>query len=263
VVGLTSISFRELGYREIIDMCDKNKVDLIEWGGDIHVPPGNLELAKEVGRATRSRGIKTLSYGSYYQLSKNEDIKKSFSKILDTAEALGCHLIRIWAGDTKEIQDVKQECEKNIAELKIISAMAAERNMVIGLEYHRHTLTETKEMTLKLLQGVSMDNLCTYWQPNPDISHEERLEEIRLLQKYICNVHVFYWVAGKEGDIRMPLSAGRKQWSQYWDLLRNCNCPGIIEFVKGDKVKQFEEDIQELKGIIESKDINLHRRKTR
>jgi len=250
MVGLTSISFRGLGYKEIIDMCGKNKVDLIEWGGDIHVPPGNLELAKEVGEATRARGIKTLSYGSYYHISQNENIKGSFSVILDTAKALGCQLIRIWAGNTSNVKDIEQEYKKNVLELKVICGMAAEKDMMIGLEYHRGTLTETKEMTLRLLKDVNSKNLCTYWQPNPDISHKERLEEIRLLQKYICNVHVFHWVAGKEGDVRMPLSAGRKQWSQYWDLLKNCNCPGIIEFVKGDKAKQFEEDIQELKEIL-------------
>lgn len=252
MVGLTSISFRALDYKEIVDMCEENKVDMIEWGGDVHVPPGDLKVAKEVGEITRSRGMKTFSYGSYYHLSRNENIKQSFSNILDTAEALGCELIRIWTGNTTKIEDIEQEYKKNVAELKIICEMASERNIMIGMEYHRDTLTETKEMTLKLLEGVNMDNLYTYWQPNPDISHEERLEEIRLLQKYICNVHVFHWVAGEEGDIRMPLSAGRKEWSQYWDLLKDCNCPGIIEFVKDDKVKQFEEDIQELKGIIES-----------
>lgn len=249
MVGLTSISFRELDYKKIIDICVKNKVDIIEWGGDIHVPPGDLKIAKEVGEATRSKGIETFSYGSYYHLSENENIGESFTEILDTAEALGCHLIRIWAGDTTKIKDIEEECEKNIAELKSICAMAAEKNMMIGLEYHRDTLTETKEMTLKLLKGVNMDNLSTYWQPNPDISHEERLQEIRLLKDYICNVHVFYWIAGKEGDIRKPLWAGRKQWDQYWELLKDCNCPGIIEFVKDNTIKQFEEDIQELKDI--------------
>lgn len=249
MVGLTSISFRDLDYKEIIDMCEKNKVEVIEWGGDVHVPPGNLKQAKEIGVATRAKGIKTISYGSYYRLSENKKIKQSFSDILDTAEALGVRIIRVWAGNTLGVKDIAQACDENIAELKIICTMATERNMVIGLEYHRRTLTETKEMTLKLLQGANMENLSTYWQMNPDISHEERLGEIQLLKGYICGIHVFYWVQGKDRDIRQPLSKGRKYWDEYWELLKDCHCPGILEFVKDDEIRQFEEDIKELKRI--------------
>lgn len=246
MIGLTSISFRELNYKEIIGMCAKNKVDLIEWGGDIHVPPGDLDRAKKIGLATRNQGIKTPSYGSYYRLSENENIQQSFLVVLETAEALGAQLIRVWAASTKGVKDLNKACDKNIIELKTICQMAAQRNMAIGLEYHRGSLTETKEMTLKILKGTGMDNLYTYWQMNPDISHKERLEEIKYLKEYICSVHVFYWIAGEDKDIRLPLSKGREYWEEYWELLRACNCPMIMEFVKDNKVGQLVEDLKEL-----------------
>lgn len=251
MVGLTSISFRGLDYKEIIEICVENSVDTIEWGGDIHVPPGDLKQAKKIGETTRAKGIKTPSYGSYYRLSQNENVEQSFLEILDTAEALGAKIIRIWTASTKEVKDLKELCEDNIIELKIICKMAAKRNMMIGLEYHRGTLTETKDMTLRILEGVQMKNLWTYWQMNPDISHLERLGEIKLLKEYICSVHVFYWIPGKDKDIRLPLFKGRQYWEEYWEVLKDCNCPGILEFVKDDQIAQLQEDIKELRDIQE------------
>ena len=81
---------------------------------------------------------------------------------------------------------------------------------------------------------------------NPDISHKERLEEIKYLKEYICSVHVFYWIAGEDKDIRLPLSKGREYWEEYWELLRACNCPMIMEFVKDNRVGQLVEDLKEL-----------------
>ncbi len=250
MIGLTSISFRELNHREIIRICAENKVDLIEWGGDIHVPPGDLEKAKKIGIATREQGIQTPSYGSYYRLSENKNIEDSFLQVLDTAEALGARLIRVWTASTRGLTDLNNTCDQSIKELRIICQMAAQRNMAIALEYHRGTLTETKEMTLKILKATGADNLYTYWQMNPDISHKERLEEIKYLKEYICSVHVFYWIAGENKDIRLPLSKGKQYWQEYWELLRDCNCPMIIEFVKDNKIEQLSEDLIGLSALI-------------
>lgn len=249
MIGLTSISFRNLSWQEIIEISKENGINMIEWGGDIHVPPGDLTKAKEVGIATRKQGIQTLSYGSYYHLLENKNIKESFSQVLATAEALGAQIIRIWTSKTKGITDLNQMCQANIRELKIICQMAAKTNMKIGLEYHRGTLTETKEMTLKILQTTNMPNLFTYWQLNPDISHQERLAEIQQLKNHICNVHVFYWEPGKDQDIRRPLSHGRKYWHEYWALLKDQNCPLTLEFVKDNQITQLKQDIKELKYL--------------
>ena len=35
----------------------------IEWGGDIHVPCGDIENAKRVSALTEAAGLQTLAYG--------------------------------------------------------------------------------------------------------------------------------------------------------------------------------------------------------
>ena len=90
--GLTSITFRQLTAEEVIDLAKQAGLDGIEWGGDIHARPDNLERAKELGNLTRAAGLEVLSYGSYYFVGKGSD----FEPISQTAEALGCSIIRIW-----------------------------------------------------------------------------------------------------------------------------------------------------------------------
>ena len=50
-LGLLSVTFRSLPYQRIIELAVKAGLDGIEWGGDEHVPPGNLKLAQEIGQA--------------------------------------------------------------------------------------------------------------------------------------------------------------------------------------------------------------------
>ena len=46
--GLVSITFRRLNPLEIVSLVAENGLTAIEWGGDIHVPPGKLKLARDV-----------------------------------------------------------------------------------------------------------------------------------------------------------------------------------------------------------------------
>ena len=55
--GLVSITFRQLQPREIITLVQKSGLKGIEWGGDVHVPHGNLHAAREVGHMTREAGL--------------------------------------------------------------------------------------------------------------------------------------------------------------------------------------------------------------
>ena len=55
--GLVSISFRDFSPEKIVKMCAKAGLDGIEWGGDIHVPHGNLQVAVAVREITAAARI--------------------------------------------------------------------------------------------------------------------------------------------------------------------------------------------------------------
>ena len=46
--GLVSVTFRQLPADEVVAVAAKAGLAAIEWGGDVHVPLGNLVTAKLV-----------------------------------------------------------------------------------------------------------------------------------------------------------------------------------------------------------------------
>src|SRR5688572_22964962 len=93
--GLVSVTFRKLGPREIVQLASTAGLRGIEWGGDIHVPAGDLQTARAVRQISADAGLQVLAYGSYFRFQPGE----AFELVLETAVALGAPLIRIWAGN--------------------------------------------------------------------------------------------------------------------------------------------------------------------
>src|SRR5690625_1937453 len=93
---MTSVTFRHMEPRSVVALVAETDLQGIEWGGDVHVPPGNVELARDVGVLTRDAGLATPSYGSYFRLG--EDDEADFLTILKSAEALGVRNVRVWTG---------------------------------------------------------------------------------------------------------------------------------------------------------------------
>src|SRR5215212_11999351 len=92
--GLVSVTFRPLAPREIVQLAAAAGLRGIEWGGDIHVPHGDLQAARAVRQITADAGLQVLAYGSYFRFQP----AAAFEPVLETALALGAPLIRIWAG---------------------------------------------------------------------------------------------------------------------------------------------------------------------
>ena len=50
--GLTSVTFRQKTIDEIVALAHKAQLDGIEWGGDLHVPAGDVQAARHAAKAT-------------------------------------------------------------------------------------------------------------------------------------------------------------------------------------------------------------------
>ena len=241
--GMTSVTFRKKSVEEVIEITTKAGLDGIEWGGDVHVPAGELLKAKEIANKTKEAGLKVLSYGSYHTLLQND--VNDFKKVLKTANMMETDCMRIWAGKVDINKVTSEEFIKASQELKEICKIAYEEGIFISLEKHRKTLTHTTESTLRLLELTDCENLRTYWQPSLELSVEENCKSIRLLKPYISNIHVFKWNYMKE---RFLLSEG-KEWPLYISELKaDLNIKSfILEFVKDDSDEAFLKDAATLK----------------
>jgi len=95
IPGLVTISFRKRSAEELIADCVKLGLRTLEWGGDVHVPHGDLARAREVAAATKKAGLTVSCYGSYFRAGVPD--QPDFAGIVGCAEILGAPTIRVWA----------------------------------------------------------------------------------------------------------------------------------------------------------------------
>lgn len=257
--GVCSIAFRELSMAELTEWVAAAGLDAIEWGGDVHVPHGDLSAAKEALMLTHNAGLKVSSYGSYCRVLDPDGVEEDFELALESALALETDVIRIWAGQKPSAEADDAYRKRVIEQTRRIAEQAAGKQIRIALEFHAMTLTDTNESAIALLDEVGHDNLYIYWQPiywNSDM--EYRLAGLNALRRHILNLHVFNWGFDPsashvyEGIIHQPLSGGAADWAQYLavDLPENLPHFALIEHVMGGTREQFMEDAKALKAWI-------------
>lgn len=242
--GLVSITFRKLTPKQIVELVKKSGLSCIEWGGDIHVPHGDIKAAREVAKITNEEGLCTASYGSYYRVGCSND----FEAVLDTAKELKAPIIRVWAGNKGTDEADSDLWEKVVEDSNRISEMAQKKNIKIAFEFHGNTLTDTYQSTVELLKKVDHPNLYTYWQPPVGMEQSLCIEGLKSILPWLTNIHVFEWIIRD----RQPLSDGIEKWKEYIKIIREDNKyhAAMIEFVKNDDPEQFLKDAEALKNIL-------------
>lgn len=235
VPGLVSATFKNLDAGMVAKLASTAGLKAIEWSEGWHIGDGDVEKAAEVGRMTADLGLEVAAFGSYYRLGKGMD----FSSRISTAKALGAKTVRIWAGDRPSAEVGADDRRVMVAEAARISSMAADNGLVVALEWHRNTLTDTNESGISFLKEVGMDNFRTLWQPTQALSVDERLQGLLDIGPRLVNLHVYHWNA----DGRLPLCEGSDEWLSYFGAVeRKENHYALLEFVRNDSEAQFYED---------------------
>lgn len=240
--GLVSITFRKLTPAEVAALVKKAGLKGIEWGGDVHVPHGDLARAREVRELTLEHGLTTAAYGSYYRAGQGETTGPAFERVLETAVELGAPTIRVWPGTAGSAELDEEGRWKIIRDLRRIAGLAAKAGVSITLEFHGGTLTDTNESASKLLVEVDHANVFTGWQPHNGEATAECVDGLRAVLPRVSTVHVFHWWPTPAE--RHPLADGAERWAHFLPLLRQA--PGdryaLLEFVKDDAPEMFLRD---------------------
>ncbi|RPH61044.1 MAG: sugar phosphate isomerase/epimerase [Chloroflexi bacterium] len=246
--GLVSVTFRKLTVPAILALVKQAGLEGIEWGGDIHVPPGDLVNAKSVRQQTLEAGLQVAAYGSYYRLGTGQI---PFESVLETAVALGAPTIRVWAGtvgsrdaDSAVWREIVRDGQRSVE-------LASAAGLSISLEFHPDTLTDTPQSTLKLLREIGHPNVFSYWQPPLDGTREANAQGLAEILPRLGNVHVFHWFPKYE---RHPLVAGAADWKAYLRIIRGNPKERflMLEFVQDDEEQAFLQDAQVLRGWLSS-----------
>jgi sugar phosphate isomerase/epimerase len=255
--GLCSITFRTLSSEQVIDVASRAGVHGIEWGADIHAPPGGGAALVALGARTRDAGLAVVSYGSYLGMAPSSD--ELVDAVLDSAEALGAPMVRIWA-ELGVTPDSPTDDRRRVTEhTAALVARIADRGLLAALEFHPATLTETAWSTNELLEAVGRPELRTHWQPDPTLAPATALDELAQVAPRLAHLHVFAW--GPTGiDDRRPLADGAPLWVAAIALAdrEGDAVPGgrhaLCEYVRDDDPEQFVADARVLRSWIDDLD---------
>jgi sugar phosphate isomerase/epimerase len=253
--GLLSISFRQHSAEAIIDKAVEYGFDGIEWGGDVHVPHGDLATAQRIHDLTTQAGMVPFCYGSYYRFREVNpaaaDKAPPMQAVLDTAQAMGAQRIRVWMGETDYEAADPATISAVTARAHTFADAALARGIAIDMEFHRGTFNNDATHALRLLEAINHPNIHSLWQPDFSIPHQQRLADLRRMAHRISNLHCYHWGPGGFHD-RLPLSEGLPLWQEYLAALPATSAPRWVslEYVKDDAFEALQHDSHSLSRLL-------------
>lgn len=240
--GLCSVTLRAETVDTVARLAAECGLRGIEWGGDVHVPPGDPTAAPRARAASLAADLEVASYGSYLFAGSVPD-RDEMNTTLDTALALGAPNVRVWAGFG--IEPGSEQYRGVVDGLAGFGALAASRDLTVGLEFHGGTPTATVAGTLALLDAVGVPNLFTYWQPPYWRQGGDDVAEVVGLASRLSHLHVYEWASAED---RRPLVEGDAHWNVMLRAASTIDSTwsgdrfAFLEFVPGDDVDAVRRD---------------------
>ncbi len=248
--GLVSVSLRKLSVLEVVRLASEAGLECIEWGGDIHVPHGDLAAARLAAKVTADHGMSVSSYGSYLRLGAEGN--PSLESVVETAATLGAPTIRVWAGK-KSSAEATVEDQALVVEAALAAAtLAAASGLSISYEFHANTLTDTAESAAKLFALTPHDAIHSFWQPPNGAGVDEALASLEVALPRLSNVHAFHW--WPDPATRLPLVEGRDRWTRYLDRIRLTGLQPdvLLEFLPCDDAALLSTEAATLRELLKS-----------
>ena len=245
-LGLVSISFRSHSVEAILAAMKAARLTHVEWGGDVHVPMGDLFRAGEVRRMTEAAGITVAAYGSYYRLGEEKNDEKGREAVLTTAEKLGTTLVRIWGGARSSADLTESDRDALIAEARVFAAMAEKRGVTLALECHGNSVTDEYHYGIDFIRAVGSPALRSFWQPNQMYDHAYNIEAAKAYLPYAEHLHVFSWEGGK----KYPLAYHEDRWRDYFTVFGAKNFNAMLEFMHDGNIESLVPTADALRRIV-------------
>lgn len=243
VAGLVSVTFREHSIQDVVGFAADAGLTAIEWAGDVHVPPGDMAAAEEARTACGKRGLKVVSYGSYFRAGDTD--QGEFSDVVRTATALGAPTIRVWAGSAGSAVATEEQRANVVTALRDAVDEAAAADLKVALEFHSGTLADTVKSTQSLLDDIDRSDLSAYWQPGRGTPPMLAAEQVRALLPRLSTIHAFSWA--RDGS-REALADQEDMWTGVLSVAAGDDQPHpvLLEFVADDDPDAFRTDAQTL-----------------
>lgn len=248
--GLCSVTFRDLDVATIVDHARDAGLECIEWAGDAHVPPGDIDAARRARELTEQAGFAVASYGSYLRFEgTDKEVRAEFEGALAAARELGAPRIRVWAGSADSADVPAEDRARIVRRLQEFADRAAVHGIDVGLEFHGRTLTDEIGSTLRLLDEVDRGSVLSYWQPHQGMPAADALDTLRRVLPRASTIHVFSWWPRSE---RLALADRAELWREAFGILAAQGTPrdALLEFVPEDDPSLLHREAQTLRALI-------------
>lgn len=242
-VGLASVTLRHKSVADVAVVAADAGLGVVEWGGDVHVPAGDLIAARKARALCDHNGLIVGTYGTYHKLA--DDDPGEFPVLVRTAVELGARRVRVWAG-TRASADASPHYRAEVmSSLRRCADHAAGHGMPVTVEYHMESLTDDLASALALYDQA---DVVAHWQPRESPVVEHCLAEVRALLPKLASVHAFSWGADGYTE-RLPLGARTDLWRPVFDLLSTKDSVEVLlEFVPDDDIDVLLRDAETLRG---------------
>ena len=242
-LGLVSISFRKHTPEEIIQAVKAAGLSCIEWGSDVHAPCRDTERLYEIARLQKEYGITCSSYGTYFRLGVTP--LEELSDYIAAAGMLGTNILRLWGGTKKGADMPPEELADSTDTCPKAAAMAEEAGVILCLECHMLSVTETPDYAVSLMEAVNSPAFRMYWQPFQWLAPEGSLAVARAVAPYAEHLHVFNWHGGE----RFPLAEAVEDWKRYLTAFTTPRTL-LLEFMPDDRIETLPTEAEALRAII-------------
>jgi sugar phosphate isomerase/epimerase len=247
-LGLCSVTYRSLPAEEVVRLSAAAGLACIEWGADVHAPPSDATALARVRDLTLGAGLAVSSYGAYWRAGSHP--VRDLEPVLEAATVLGAPRVRVWAGELGTAESTEATWADVVAGLRQAAVLAAVHGVVLGLEFHAGTLTDSVESTTRLLGDVDHPAVAPYWQPRLDDPPAVALDGLSRIAERVAAVHVFSWWPG---DQRLPLADRADLWRPVLAELQ-ARRPGVdllLEFVPGDDPRVLAREARTLREWVQ------------
>lgn len=246
-LGLVSISFRKHTPEEIVKAVKNAGLTCIEWGSDVHAPCRDIERLREIAALQEEYGVTCSSYGTYFRLGATP--LTELPDYIAAAKILGTKILRLWGGTKKGEDMTTEELADFTDTCKRAAAMAEEAGVILCLECHMLSITETPDYAVALMEEVNSPAFRLYWQPFQWLDSEGSLAVAKAYAPFAEHVHVFNWQSPKMAPAKLPLAEAVEDWRAYLSVLPPPRTL-LLEFMPDDRLETLPAEAEALRTII-------------
>jgi sugar phosphate isomerase/epimerase len=236
-------------------------VDLLMMEGWAHINPSELvpdpvSKARQVAEMLKENGLTAIGINGNVSSPINspdperqKQNRAELEALAIFAKDMGIPVVVLQPGHVDPDRGLTRSREASVKALRGMVGVARKYNRTLAIETHVGSVAEKYEDTLKMMDAIS--GLKLAYDPSHFVMTEQRLADSEPLLNHTAHVHLRNAVVG---NFQAAMDKGILDFDWVLSALKRHSYKGYvaIEYIDGREDYDIEEQIVELKSIIET-----------